>query len=324
MTKLPDPDLSKVKDEDELNKLLIAALAASNLEAQKAASEASLEQAKDSMASAKAEVDADAALEKAEFEQELELEKLYHQEIADLATGAIDRARDSAKFTQTASAALMTANVALLGLVFSVSGKPLPLRGVYSAIFFAVAISLAVAYLAFLKGDEDTIGAYEPGVSTAETQLLRTAALIAWVNAGARKRRSALRGSVVAMAFGVAFIPAAFIGPTGGAVTATAAAPSPPVIPSAIPEPIEEKASELFTTQADAYLQAIEPQVAQPEIAEDCGGRLRVLRACAWATESAVEQSFAQLALLGLAFVLLVPAVWLFLDRRGRVNRQST
>ncbi len=151
--------------------------------------------------------------------QDLAHRTLYHTKIAELAIGSIDRARDSAKFIQTASAALIAAYTGLLGLVFSTTSRTLPVRGVYAALFLGLAVALSVAYLAFLRGSSASVGAYEPGTSYADTQLARSINLIDWTNTVVSTRAWALRAAVLCLAIGVAFVPAAFIGPSSSAAS---------------------------------------------------------------------------------------------------------
>jgi hypothetical protein len=311
MPALPDPDPSKLTPDALHGKLVDRQV------------QLDVEDLKASLAETKAEEDhrrtseqgaseSEEAIDKADLDKELELRGAYHQKIAEVAAGATERGRDSAKYVQTAAAALMGAYVALLGIVFSVTGEPLPLRGVYSSFFLALSIALAIAYLAYItRGDKSA--AYEPGPTLAETQIKRTAAFVKWANAGAAKRRSALRASVAAFAFGVAFIPAAFIGPAVETVTATP--PSPPAIPSDVPDAIAEDATRLFREQVDAYFAALEPSPLSATALTSCTGWLDIRKTCGWATEIDVERSFRRLAIVGLALVILIPLLTAAFER---------
>ena len=94
------------------------------------------------------ETDASAA-RKSESDLEVELRKQFHSTIIEVAKGGIERARDSAKYVQTAATAIMAVYTGVLALVFSVTDNPLPLRGAWAAVFLGLAIALATAYLAF-------------------------------------------------------------------------------------------------------------------------------------------------------------------------------
>lgn len=215
----------------------------------------------------------------------------------------------------------MTAYAVLLGLVFAAKENPLPLRGVYAAAFMGLAIACAVAYLAFLKQGAP-IEAYVPKRSRAETQLVRTVAFIDWVNSGVANRRNALRASVVAFAAGVVFIPAAFIGATGGSSNTATATPTPPSIPRDVPQPVADAAVRLFNTQVETYLAAVDrtksdSTAARSEKVESCTGYFQLWESCAWTTEAGVERSFRRLALVALLFVIAVPLVVSFYERLG-------
>ncbi|HWM19950.1 MAG TPA: hypothetical protein VNO51_09695, partial [Ilumatobacteraceae bacterium] len=272
-----------------------------------------VEQHKANLAQDQADLVDELAAESADAAQDRELRTLFHTKITDVASGAIDRSRDSAKFVQAAAAALMGAYTALLGLVFSVTGRTLPLRGVYSAVFLGVAIAMAVAYLAFLR-QRSAINAYEPSTSLAETQLRRTSNFVEWMNAAVASGAWALRAAVIAFGIGVAFIPAAFVGPTSPSAP-TAGAPEPPSIPAAVPEAIEEPALRLFEYEVDKYLASVEVTDPESPTAADvdtCSDVLSPFRSCGWTTETAVERSFRWLVLysvLAISAVAILPGL---------------
>ncbi len=119
---------------------------------------------------------------------EAELSKLYHTTIVEISKGSVERARDSAKYIQTAAAAIAALYTALLGLVFSVTDHPLPVRGVYAVAFLGLAIAFATAYLAFVKHGGDTVGYANAGNLDARQQG-RTFFLVRWINTVVRNRR---------------------------------------------------------------------------------------------------------------------------------------
>lgn len=330
MTALPDLDTGAIGPA-KLHEALLAARLTMDLEAEKAKAIVALEGQKEDIARAKARLDrrlaerkedsdASVAAETAERTKELELRGLYHQKITEVVAGAIDRARDSAKFVQTAAAALITVYVALLGLVFSAKDRPLPLRGAYAAAYLGLAIALAVAYLAFLK-PTPAVDGYEPKETIAETQLARTAAFIDWINSGVANRRGALRCSVVAFGIGIAFIPAPFVGATGGTAATATAETTPPSIPRAVPAPIADDATRLFKHQVDTYLSAVAEQRAGAGTDEkpvtSCTGYGDIPHACAWTTEKGVERSFRRLAALSLLVVLGIPLLFAIYEKRN-------
>jgi hypothetical protein len=190
------------------------------------------------------------ALEKAQWDSEYELRQLFHESIADVAKGAIDRSRDSAKYVQTAAAAIAALYTGALGLVFSVTDNALPLRGVYATVFLGLAIALATAYLAFLTRPK-AMPPYAGGQSLAAMQLERTAFLTRWVNSSVHKRRWAIRASVLSLAFGVAFVAAPFVSP--GRPVTIPEAPAVPEVPAEIAPEIATEASALFESVAAGY-----------------------------------------------------------------------
>jgi hypothetical protein len=293
-----------------------------------------LEGRKAALAAEKADLDDQLAQESAAADHDREHRTLVHTAMVEVAKAGIDRSRDSAKFVQTAAAALMGAYTGLLALVFSVTGRQLPFRGVYAATFLGAAIAFAVGYLAFLYRS-GTVDGYRPAPSIVETQLRRTANFVEWTNAAVTRRAWALRASVLAFGVGVAFIPAAFVGPTSAA-TPTAGAPEPPAIPERVPAALEEPARRLFEHQVDAYFEAlgtaapaVERGSGNPGLgrgrpdgmpgppgagagtdgadgteADDDGCPFGLVRSCGWRTEDDVERNFRWLALVGLAVVV--------------------
>jgi hypothetical protein len=155
---------------------------------------------------------------RAEREADLEIQKLSINARFELAAAGLDRARDSAKFVQTASAALGTAYVAVAGLVFAHDGTPLPPRGFIPAIFFALSTALATGYLAFLVKPGSTTD--KPGSSLPRVNMMRKVdSFIVWVRSQILAKAPLLRGAVVALFFAVAFLPIAVV-QTGSASAA--------------------------------------------------------------------------------------------------------
>ena len=216
-------------------------------------------------------------------------------------------------------AALIAAYTGLLGLVFSTTSRTLPVRGVYAALFLGLAVALSVAYLAFLRGSSASVGAYEPGTSYADTQLARSINLIDWTNTVVSTRAWALRAAVLCLAIGVAFVPAAFIGPSSSAASAPGA-PSPPTIPSAVPSAIASSAKQLFDRQVADYLAAVNASKSTTALKPPttCTDLFSTLHACGWTTESGVEDQFRRLAIGGLILVLIGASVAGLSDRRQR------
>lgn len=197
-----------------------------------------------------AEETATTELQKSRWESEFSLAKLFHEKITEVATGSVERSRDSAKYLQTAAAWIATLYGALLALVFSVTDHPLPLRGAFPAFFLGLAVALAAAYLAFITTPRK-VKMFEGGASLTEQQMNRTGFLIKWVNATVRDRRWAIRAGVLCLAFGVAFIPAPFV--SNHRPASVPEGPTAPAIPSQIAPDLSPAAVKLFESQVASY-----------------------------------------------------------------------
>jgi hypothetical protein len=241
-----------------------------------------------------------------EHETEAELAKLFHTTVSDVARGSIDRSRDSAKYVQTASAAIAALYTGLLGLVFSVTDHPLPVRGVYAGVFLGLSVALATAYLAFITRPGAPTR-HAAGGSLSELALLRTGYLTRWVNATVHHRRYALRASVLSLGLGVAFVPAPFV--AAERAPAIPAAPTAPAIPQAIAPDVAADAQILFREQVAGYTAATEAR--NTAIAESA----QVARDAAERDRDANRTTLG-LAVLGLYAVLVGP---LLFDRIGAV-----
>jgi uncharacterized membrane protein HdeD (DUF308 family) len=246
-------------------------------------------------------------LQKSSWQAEFELGKLFHETIAEVSKGSIERSRDSAKYVQTAAAAIAALYSGLLGLVFSVTDNPLPVRGVYAAVFLGLAIALATAYLAFLTKPRPP-SLYAGGASQTEMQLNRTGYLTQWINATVQDRRWAIRASVLSLAIGVAFIAAPFV-----ATSRPVAIPDPPAapaIPAEIAAPISDDAARLFHAQLQGYEGAV---TARNEAIEKASTQ----STAAAADESSVNRKAFWLAVAGLLAVLLGPLIFAKLRKEG-------
>ena len=232
----------------------------------------------------------DREAEKAEWAAEYELRKAFHQAVVDTSKASLDRSRDSAKYVQTAAAAIGALYTGALGLVFSVTDHPLPIRGVWAMVFLGLAVALATAYLAFLTKPE-TLPMRARG-SLADRQLIRTAWYTRWVNAAVLDRRWAIRASVLALAFGVAFVPAPFV--ASARRPDVPAAPVAPAIPEQVADPVRPDAQRLFAAQVDAYVDAVKARsLAVDEARKTPGHDADVNRWFAWAAAVAALLTFA-------------------------------
>ncbi|HET7121112.1 MAG TPA: hypothetical protein VFI17_07665 [Solirubrobacterales bacterium] len=247
-----------------------------------------------------AEDTATTELQKARWESEFSLAKLFHEKISEVAAGSVERSRDSAKYIQTASAAIATLYTGSLGLVFSVTDHPLPLRGVFATVFLGLSVALAAAYLAFITTPR-RLKMFEGGASMTEQQMNRTAFLIKWVNTTVRDRRWAIRASVLCLGFGVAFIPAAFI--SSHRPAAVPAAPAAPTIPGEVAPSLTTQATKLFEAQAKGFEEAVEAQSSAVTKASEESEEIS-------AKEKTTNLIALALALGALIMALLGPVVW--------------
>jgi hypothetical protein len=203
-----------------------------------------------------AEESAVTELQKARWQSEFDLNKLFHEKVAEVAGGSIERSRDSAKYIQTVAAAIAGFYGTFLALSFSVGDNPLPLRGIYPAVFLGLAIALSAGYLAFLTRPDTIKSIYDSGASLTEQQLSRTSYLISWISSSVFDRRWAIRASVVSLAVGVAFLPAPFL--TRSQSVEVPEAPTAPTIPATIASQVNDAAVKLFNQQAERYTSALE------------------------------------------------------------------
>lgn len=248
-------------------------------------------------------------LRKAQWDAEHQLHKAYHDNLAEVAKGSIERAQKGAEFLEKAALSIAAIYTGLLGLVFSVTDRPLPRRGVYPAIFFGLAVASAAAYLAFLR-KADTVSGRKGGSTLRTTQENRTFFFVDWVMAGVFNKRYALRVGVLALMFGVAFLPAPFV------AEPSAANPSQLVlgeIEAPIPdEDIEDpgQRAERFRVDLRVYDKAAQTAISQ---AGPAGGGEPERR-------NHVERNWTYALVLGLVFCLLGPVVYEWITKRVRTD----
>jgi len=134
----------------------------------------------------------------------------FHNALIEVSKGAIDRARSSAETVQKSATAIATLYTGVLALAFSVAERPLPSRGLVPAILLGWAIVWSTAYLAYLSKSKPVA---KPEVTSdfEEAAMRRSIILIEWTRSGAMRNKYALRVAVVALAFGLALLPAPFV-----------------------------------------------------------------------------------------------------------------
>jgi hypothetical protein len=262
-----------------------------------------------------AEETAATELQKSRWESEFALAKLFHEKVSDVAAGAVERSRDSAKYVQTASAAIATLYTGVLGLVFSVTDHPLPLRGVLATVFLGLSVALAAAYLAFITTPR-RLKMFGGGASLTEQQLNRTGFLIKWVNATVRDRRWAIRASVLCLGFGVAFIPAPFV--SSHRPAAVPDAPVAPAIPGEVASSVVTRATQLFEAQAESYEEAVNKRNDAIAKASEESEEIS-------AKEKTTNLVSLALAVIALIVALLGPVIWAqTIDRKREGSEEDT
>ena len=206
------------------------------------------------------------------------------QALIEVARGGLDRARSNAETVQKAAGTIGTLYTGILAVAFSVTSRPLPVRGVLPALFLGLAVAASTAYLAYLsRRDEASTTSFRAGEAGLAGQLTRLEFLIRWVRGAVRERAWLLRSSVVALALGVVLLPVPFVD-TGGRAAAAPTGPAWPAPPTGL----------------DAELQKIRYQAEVSEVA-----RLRAARA-----EDPDDVGFTVVVgLVGLALVALGGAV---------------
>lgn len=229
-----------------------------------------------------------------------------HETLGTLVVASIERARDGAKFVETAAAALATIYTGILAFSFAAASTHLPVRGIYAAIFLGLAIVGSSFYLAFIQ-EIDAIGRVTYTASRPENLWRRTEYLGTWTQAVVRTRAWALRAAVVALAWGVFFMPIAFLPdhvglPAGSVSTASqapGAAPAPTVTaspdaswpppPAGIADP--EVAAVLYKAQLDEYAKSKSAAATS-------------------APATGLSTDLIAVALLGIAFITMIGAAF--------------
>jgi hypothetical protein len=158
------------------------------------------------------------------------LYKAVHDARIELAKSAIERGRAGAEFVRNAAAGIVTLYTAILGVAFSVTKEaqatPIDAVGIVPAIFLGVALVLATAYVALL-GREPVMDPPQPHSNYRTMQERRLSVFTNWASSLALSRVIFLHASVIALGFGVLFLPVAFLDVSSsvvGLVTAVALA----------------------------------------------------------------------------------------------------
>lgn len=242
----------------------------------------------------------------------------FHASLTSLATASVDRARAGATAVVTAASAIATVYAGLLALVFSVDGTALPTRALLSPIFFAIAIALATAYMAFITARNTTQNVDETG-GWGEKAYNRVRFFIAYTKSIVVRRVWMLQAAVIALAVAIFGIALPFVSPGAGE-----------------PAEIEDQTvsvnwPEPTVVSGDPALDALlyQAQLERAVAVADAETKLATERATASA-EAAAQKSWMDTATffwvtlgVGLALVLGIPAILALRESRARKARAA-
>lgn len=225
-------------------------------------------------------------------------------------TGSVERARSAAETVQKASAAIATLYGAGIGVSFSVSDGPLPVRGVIPLVFLGLAVVCSTAYLAWIPDRRSHIDSLRPEAENLPVVRQRAYAdeYTTYVWRQVTRHASMMRASVVALAFGLAFVPAPFVEISTGAAPAEVAANEPPPATQI----------ELTDWPGSALVTGLDPEVGaalMAEVASETAGLRAKQRAAAAPSEPPLRISWMPswgwllLTVIGLAIVGLTALI---------------
>lgn len=158
----------------------------------------------------KKRLDADIARAAAETDADLALEKAYTDAVLEAASASTARIRSAGETVEKAAAAIVTLYTAILAVAFSVTENPLPFRAMFAAILLGLALTLSVAFVAYIPKRSP------PGRQREELTSKDLADdFVGWTERAALKRAYWLRASVLALGFSLFFLPAPFVGEIG-------------------------------------------------------------------------------------------------------------
>lgn len=149
-----------------------------------------------------------------------------------VASGSIERTRNSAETVQKSAAAIVTIYTGVLAFVFVAEKSPLPIRGVVAPIFLGAAIVLSTAYLAYVRPPSTDSQKIPMGIEGLEPKsFARLNSFIELTSEVANRRAMLMRASVMALGVGLVSISLPFIQAPGFL------ADKPPQVTTAEPSP---------------------------------------------------------------------------------------
>jgi hypothetical protein len=131
----------------------------------------------------------------------------FYPIVYEVAKGSIARAREGAAFIEKAAAGIATVYAAILGVAFSVTDNPLPLRGVLPAVFLGLALLFAACFLAYPGRPSDTVA--PPAANAGRRAWFN--AFADWMSHLTLYRARFLRTALLSLLFGLVFLPTPFI-----------------------------------------------------------------------------------------------------------------
>ncbi len=197
----------------------------------------------------------------------------FYKEVFAGLSSSVERARSVAETVQKASAAIATLYGAGIGVSFSVSDGPLPVRGVIPLVFLGLAVVCSTAYLAWIPDRRSQIDSTQPEAQSLPVLRQRAYAdeYTVYVWRQVTRQASIMRASVVALALGLAFVPAPFV------EISTEVAP-PGVEDEAAAPADESDGVELSAWPGPELVEGLDPEVGAALMAE-VAGEVAALRA---------------------------------------------
>lgn len=158
-----------------------------------------------------------------EFDAQVAEQKAYVDVMLAVAKDSIDRSRESGKSVQTAATAVGTIYTGVLALVFSVTGRQLPPRGLLTPLALGAAVLLANVYLNYLTRVTTSSPYPSPRLSGwLPDSHARVAAFAEYAKKIVDRRAVWLRASVLALGASLLFIAAPFVSFAGSPAISTA------------------------------------------------------------------------------------------------------
>ncbi len=135
--------------------------------------------------------------------------KIYDSRVEVLIAG-LDHAHAAAEFVRNAAAGILALYQAVVGLAFVAKDHPLPVSGVVSAVFLALTIASATAYIAWLSPGS-AVASPRPAASLIARQQNELNAFSDWVAMAVLRRAYWMHVAVVSLFVGAIALPLPFL-----------------------------------------------------------------------------------------------------------------